>query len=137
MKERNRSSYRIPACIASAAAAALAISASARASTVISPLYYAVGSSFQTVSPGSSMSSQYTVTPEPGTPEGITFDSAGDMFYSDFGTGIQGIYKVSAGSSTPSLYSSLGSTSPNPVGLAFNPTNGHLYVAGYSTGNIY
>jgi sugar lactone lactonase YvrE len=79
------------------------------------------------------------------SPEGLTFDSAGNLYIADAGNGV--IRKLASGSSSPSIYAgTLGHTGFNDgpigtgqlgfaVGLAFDPS-GILYVTDEAGSNI-
>jgi sugar lactone lactonase YvrE len=66
-------------------------------------------------------------------PKGLVFNSAGDLFVGDLGSG--NIYKFTPGG-TQSTYANIGGSTAIPVGAAFDSA-GNLYVSDYHSGNIY
>ena len=65
-----------------------------------------------------------------GGPEGLAFDSAGDLLEADYSSG--NIYEFTPGGAKSTFASGL----DNPAGLAFNSA-GNLFVADQVSGNIY
>jgi sugar lactone lactonase YvrE len=85
---------------------------------------------FDTTSATTPVTGQLFVSSVLVSPNCLTFDTAGDLFVSDGGTG--GIYKISSGSSNPTLIAN-GLVAPN--GLAFDQ-KGNLWVAEGGDGTI-
>jgi sugar lactone lactonase YvrE len=65
-----------------------------------------------------------------GNPKGLVFDSSGNLFAGDYGSGA--VYEFTSGG-TQSTYANVGGL---PVGAAFDSA-GNLYESDYTSGNIY
>jgi Beta-propeller repeat len=136
--------------VLAAACGALGIASMSRAATLSNPVFtvysnsitdYAGGSAFNANlaagNNGTTFVAQQTVgsVTTPNGPQGVVFDSSGNLYYSDNGN--NSIYEVpeaevAAGTGTPQLFAS-GVT--GAIQMAFY--GGNLYVAGSVSDNVY
>jgi DNA-binding beta-propeller fold protein YncE len=67
-------------------------------------------------------------------PNDLAFDSSGELFVSNFGNNT--ISKISADGNTITTFADSGDGLNSPLGLAFNPVTGDLFVANSGLGQI-